>query len=207
MATRGRALSPEHYLVSCWNCLGEFDALNAVWCSDDPKNPTKLCPFCFRCFCSASERYKQEFWRQAPQRLRDDLNTLGRSKDKLGDILIRMKKITTPQLLEALLEQKNTGKRLGEILTERGLLTADDIAAALKSQGVTTLADTRGVAYASSPVWDQSGPDAIIQYILSLAARKGASDVQIEPKEDAISVKYRIDDFFFRVDPIPKPFQ
>ena len=44
-------------------------------------------------------------------------------------------------------------------------------------------------------------------YILSLAARKGASDVHIEPREDAISVKYRIDGFFFRVDPIPKAFQ
>jgi type IV pilus assembly protein PilB len=207
MASRERARSPERYLVSCWNCLGEFDALNAVWCSDDPKNPTKLCPFCFRCFCSASERYKQEFWRQAPQRLKDDLNTLGRSKDKLGDILIRMKKITTPQLLEALLEQKNTDKRLGEVLTARGLVTADDISAALKSQGVSPLSDTRGVAFSASPVWENSGPDAIIQYILSLAARKGASDVQIEPKEDAISVKYRIDDFFFRVDPIPKAFQ
>ena len=55
--------STELYLATCWNCLGEFDALGAVWCSDDPKNPTKLCPFCFRCFCQASEKYKQEFWR------------------------------------------------------------------------------------------------------------------------------------------------
>ena len=63
------------------------------------------------------------------------------------------------------------------------------------------------MAYASSPVWAQGEPDAILQYVLSLAARKGASDVRIEPKEDAISVRYRIDDFFFRVDPIPKQFQ
>ena len=60
------------------------------------------------------------------------------------------------------------------------------------------------MAYASSPVWEEGEPDAILQYVLSLAARKGASDVRIEPKEDAISVRYRIDDFFFRVDPIPK---
>ena len=49
----------EPYDVTCWNCLGEFDAMGAVWCSDDPKNPTKLCPFCFRCFCAASDTYKQ----------------------------------------------------------------------------------------------------------------------------------------------------
>jgi type IV pilus assembly protein PilB len=187
--------------------LGEFDALNAVWCSDDPKNPTKLCPFCFHCFCDASEKYKREFWRRAPARLQDELQTLSKSKDRLGDILIRMKKITTPQLLEMLVEQKKTGKKLGEILTERKLVRPEEIAAALQSQGVSPLSDTMGMAYAASPVWEQSGPDAIIQYILSLAARKGASDVNIEPTEDSISVKYRIDGFFFRVDPIPKKFQ
>jgi type II secretory ATPase GspE/PulE/Tfp pilus assembly ATPase PilB-like protein len=197
----------ETYLATCWNCLGEFDALNAVWCSDDPKNPTKLCPFCFRCFCDANEKYKQEFWRRAPGRLLEDLQTLNRSKDRLGDLLIRMKKITTPQLLDVLEEQKTTGRRLGEILIERNLVKAEDIAAALKSQGAQPLMDTLGVAYAASPVWEQSPPEAVIQYILSLAARKGASDVHIEPTEDAISVKYRIDGFFFRVDPIPKKFQ
>ena len=95
---------------TCWNCLGEFDALNAVWCSDDPKNPTKLCPFCFRCFCDASEKYKQEFWKHAPASAVDEIQTLSRSKDRLGDILIRMKKLTTPQLLEVLVEQKATGQ-------------------------------------------------------------------------------------------------
>ena len=200
-------MAAETYLTTCWNCLGEFDALNAVWCSDDPKNPTKLCPFCFRCFCDASEKYKQEFWKRAPNRLVEEIQTLSRSKDRLGDILIRMKKLTTPQLLDILVEQKATGKRLGEILVDRKLVKPEDIQAALKSQGVNPLTDTVGAEYSSSPVWEQSGPDAIIQYILSLAARKGASDVHIEPTEDAVSVKYRIDGFFFRVDPIPKRFQ
>jgi type IV pilus assembly protein PilB len=197
----------EVYLTTCWNCLGEFDALNAVWCSDDPKNPTKLCPFCFNCFCEASERYKREFWRRAPPRLQEELQTLSKSKDRLGDILIRMKKITTPQLLDVLVDQKKTGRKVGEILIERQLVKPEDIVAALKTQGVNPLTDTAGVAYSASPVWDQSGPDAIIQYILSLAARKGASDVHIEPNEESVAVKYRIDGFFFRVDPIPKRYQ
>ena len=203
----GQALAVEHYATTCWNCLGEFDALNAVWCSDDPKNPTKLCPFCFHCFCDASEKYKEEFWRSAPAKLQEELATLNKSKDRLGDVLIRMRKLTTSQLLEVLVEQKQTGKRLGEILIERGLVKQEDITMALRSQGVSPLADTMGVAYSASPVWERSSPDAIIQYILNLAARKGASDVQIEPKDDAIAVKYRIDGFFFRVDPIPKHFQ
>jgi len=197
----------ETYVTTCWSCLGEFDALNAVWCSCDPKNPTKLCPFCFRCFCDASEKYKQEFWKRAPSKLVDEIQTLSRSKDRLGDILIRMKKLTTPQLLEALVEQKKTGRKLGELLIERKLVRNEDIQAALKSQGVNPLTDTMGAEYSASPVWEHSAPDAIIQYIMSLAARKGASDVHIEPTEEAVSVKYRIDGFFFRVDPIPKRFQ
>jgi type IV pilus assembly protein PilB len=194
------------YEVLCWNCLGEFDAVSAVWCSDDPKNPTKLCPFCFHCFCSASEKYKQNFWRGAPMRLQEELNTLGRSRDRLGDVLIRMKKITTSQLLDALVAQKDTGRRLGELLVEKGLVSAHDIQAALLTQGTNPLTDPTGVAYTPGAAWEGS-PESIVQYVLSLAARKGASDVQMEPKEDGIAVKYRIDDFFFRVDPIPKTLQ
>jgi type IV pilus assembly protein PilB len=202
-----RPPSSDTYLAICWNCLGEFDALNAVWCSHDPKSPTKLCPFCFSCFCHASEQYKVEFWRRAPARLHDELQMLSRSKDRIGDILIRMGKITTAQLLAALHAQKDTGKRLGEILTEQGLVQPDEIKAALQTQGVSPLTDTQGAAYASTAVWEKSDPDETIQYILSLAARKGASDVQIEPRDDLVSVKYRIDGSFFRVDPIPKSFQ
>jgi len=195
------------YLVSCWNCLGEFDAVPAVWCSDDPKNPTKLCPYCLRCFCEASERYKQEFWRSAPKVLHDELETLSRSKDRMGDILIRMKKLKTPELLEALVEQKASGRRLGEILVSRGLVRQEDIDSALKSQGVSPLVDTQGLAYAASPVWEQSEPSAIIEYLLSLAARKGASDIHLEPQAGDVSVRYRIDGFSFRVDPIPGHFK
>jgi type IV pilus assembly protein PilB len=200
-------LAFETYLTTCWNCLSEFDALGAVWCSDDPKNPTKLCPFCFRCFCEATDTYKQEFWRKAPIRLKEELNTLHKSRDRLGDILIRQRKLTTPQLLEALIVQKSTGQRLGEILVQRGHVNAQDIDDALRTQGVNPLTDTQGVAFYSSPVWEQSGPEAIIAYILTLAARKGASDVHLEPKEDSVGVKYRIDGFTFRLDPIPKRFQ
>lgn len=200
-------MAVEIYLVGCWNCLGEFDAAGAVWCSDDPKAPTKLCPFCFRCFCAASERYKQEFWRRAPLRLQEELATLQKSKDRLGDVLIRMKRLTTPQLLDALVEQRETNKRLGEILVARALVKPEDIADALKLQGGDPLSDTQGVAFTSSPVWEKSNPDAIIEYVLGLAARKGASDVQLEPKDDCVAVKYRIDGFFFKVDPIPKHYQ
>lgn len=132
---------------------------------------------------------------------------LQKSKDRLGDLLIRMNKLTTPQLLDALVEQTKTGRRLGEILVAAGLLREEDIAAALKLQGGRPLADTKGVDFTVTPVWDKSSPDAIIQYVLGLAARKGASDVQIDPGEQDVAVKYRIDGFFFRVDPIPRAYQ
>ena len=110
----------EPYDVTCWNCLGEFDAQAAVWCSDDPKNPTKLCPFCFRCFCAASDTYKQEFWAHAPARLKEELDTLARSRDRLGDILIRMKKITTePAPRRAGGAEGDRAQKLGEVLVEQ----------------------------------------------------------------------------------------
>ena len=54
-----------------------------------------------------------------------------------------MKKITTPQLLEALVEQRDTGRKFGEILIARGFLTRTELDSALRTQGVTRLNDTR----------------------------------------------------------------
>jgi type IV pilus assembly protein PilB len=195
------------YPVTCWNCLGEFDASGAVWCSDDPKNPTKLCPFCLRCFCDASAEYKQQFWRHAPPHLVEEVQTLGRSQDRLGDILIRMKKITTPQLLEALVEQRETGAKLGAILVARRFVSGEDVDAALRSQGVTRLTDTKGGTDAGTVYWQQSSPDGVLDYLLALGARKRASDVSLEPQPEHVAVRYRIDGFSFRVDPVPKSFE
>jgi len=194
------------YVVSCWNCLGEFEATGAVWCSDDPKNPTKLCPFCLHCFCEAGAEYKQEFWKKAPPQLVEELQTLGKSQDRLGDVLIRMKKLQTPQLLDALVEQRETGRKLGEILIGRGLVTAEDVESALRSQGVNRLEDTRA-GDASSAYWQQSTPDGVLDYLLVLGARKRASDLSLAPEDDQIAVRYRIDGFSFRVDPIPRSFE
>jgi len=194
------------YVVSCWNCLGEFEATGAVWCSDDPKNPTKLCPFCLRCFCDASAEYKQEFWRNAPPQLVEEVQTLGKSQDRLGDVLIRMKKLTTPQLLDALVEQRETGHRLGEILIARCFVTREDVESALRTQGVTRLSDTGGGEANAPAYWQQSTPDGVLDYLLVLGARKRASDVSLAPEPEQIAVRYRIDGFSFRVDPIPRSF-
>ncbi len=199
-------MSEQTYLITCWNCLGEFDAVAAVWCSDDPKNPTKLCPFCLRCFCDASSEYKQQFWRRAPAPLVDELQTLSQSQDRLGDILIRMKKITTPQLLEMLIEQRETGRKLGEILVRRGLVNQADVDAGLRMQGVNTLKDTSAGTDSGRVYWEHSSPESTLDYLLALGARKRASDVTLEPQPEQVAVRYRIDGFSFRVDPIPRAY-
>ena len=198
-------MSEQAYPVTCWNCLGEFDAVAAVWCSDDPKNPTKLCPFCLRCFCEASGEYKQQFWRHAPDQLVDELQTLSQSQDRLGDILVRLKKITIAQLLEVLVEQKETGRKLGQILVRRGFVTQTDVDTGLRLQGVTPLKDTRS-GEPGRVYWEQSNPESTLDYLLALGARKRASDLTFEPQADQVAVRYRIDGFAFRVDPIPSAF-
>lgn len=198
-------MSEQAYPVTCWNCLGEFDSVAAVWCSDDPKNPTKLCPFCLRCFCEASAEYKQQFWRHAPSQLVDELQTLSQSQDRLGDILVRMKKITIPQLLEVLVEQKETGRKLGEILVRRRVVSQTDVDVGLRLQGVTPLKDTRA-GESGRVYWEQSNPESTLDYLLALGARKRASDITFEPQPEQVAVRYRIDGFAFRVEPIPKAY-
>jgi len=199
----------ETHAATCWNCLGEFDALAAAWCSHDPKLPSKICPSCQRCFCQASDKYKQEFWRRAPAPLLEELEILSRNRDRLGEILIQMGKLTTTQLLTALILQTN---RLGEptlaqVLREEGMVVEEDLEAALKTRGGPPLTDTRGAKYTTQVVCDGNDPQAIIQYLLSLAVRRGASELHLEPKMDGVAVKYRIDGVSFRLDPIPKRFE
>lgn len=53
---------------------------------------------------------------------------------RIGDLLIENRKITNFQLLEALEEQKITGKRIGEIFINKGIVTEDDIMSILEKQ-------------------------------------------------------------------------
>jgi len=112
----------EEYIVYCWNCLGEYDALSAVWCSCNPTHPTKVCPFCLQCFCSAPKDYKDKFFQNAPKELIEDFETFSNSRGPLGEALVRAKAITSDQLLTALKYQKTSGKKLGEALVELGFI-------------------------------------------------------------------------------------
>lgn len=52
----------------------------------------------------------------------------------LGEILIRRKRITYTQIHSALIQQKRTGKKLGEILLDLKLVLPDSLDSALKEQ-------------------------------------------------------------------------
>ena len=53
---------------------------------------------------------------------------IGRKKLRLGDVLINSGTIIPEQLEEALNAQKGTGKKLGQVLVEKGYVNEDDIA-------------------------------------------------------------------------------
>ncbi|HSF19564.1 MAG TPA: ATPase, T2SS/T4P/T4SS family [Vicinamibacteria bacterium] len=196
-------MSTDTYTVRCWNCLNDFEAVEAVWCSCDPKHPSKLCPFCLNCFCPADDVYKKVFWDSAPDALKSEVSMLERGLDRLGEILIRNQKLKTPQLLEALREQERTGGLLGKILLGRGWVTEQDIDDALRYQGYQPLVDTQDLEVTPAPA-TISSPVQILEHLLTLAARREASDIHLEPTQTELGVKLRIDGLFYKVKPLKK---
>lgn len=132
---------PATYPVQCFNCLSDYDAAEAIWCSCNPQRPTKVCPFCLGCFCAAGQEFKDGFWRDAPKTLRDEIATLSQSRMLIGEMLVRAGVITTTQLLEALNRQKTEGKKLGEILIESGALPPDRLDSFLMTQHAVATVD------------------------------------------------------------------
>jgi type II secretory ATPase GspE/PulE/Tfp pilus assembly ATPase PilB-like protein len=198
------AKASQAYVVRCWNCLNDFEAIEAVWCNCDPRKPSKLCPFCLQCFCPSDEDYQRNFWSLAPDSLKEEVAILERSQDRLGEILIRNQKLTTPELLRALVEQKRTGDLLGKILVQKGWVSQSDIDDALRYQGYKPLVDMDGAEVPATPVADQSGPPETLNYLLTLGAKKGASDIHIEPTGEDLAVKFRIDGYFYKLKPLPR---
>jgi type IV pilus assembly protein PilB len=56
------------------------------------------------------------------------------AKKRLGDLLVDARKIAPEQLKRMLIKQQGSGKRLGEILIEEGILSEDDILGVLEQQ-------------------------------------------------------------------------
>jgi type II secretory ATPase GspE/PulE/Tfp pilus assembly ATPase PilB-like protein len=190
----------------CWNCSTEFDPVNAEWCAHDPRLPNKVCPHCGECFCSAGEKLKQEFWRRAPAELLDEFELLARRRERFATRLVESGRLTMRGLVTALRAQSHWPQEEGldDILLQLSLASREDVQAARAETGERTLADTNGHPY-PPPVLGcgKDGPEGIFEYVLSLAAHRGAAELHLEPKADGLGVRFRIDGVSFRLDPIP----
>lgn len=57
------------YNVQCFHCGRPFDAVTAEDCDCIELTRSLICPHCHDCFCDAPQRYKTEFWANAPRDL------------------------------------------------------------------------------------------------------------------------------------------
>ena len=114
------------YLIKCWNCGAEYDALEVPFCNHS--KPTKICPYCFHCFCDAPEEYKNNFYENCPKDLLEEKLILeNRISLRLGETLIKAGKITKKQLWYALKKQNILNKKIGEIFIMMDLLTPEEL--------------------------------------------------------------------------------
>lgn len=62
------------YLVACYSCSEQFDAMKADWCFCINSHRSLVCPNCLKCFCVAPLSYKAHFWSLAPSKLWEKKN-------------------------------------------------------------------------------------------------------------------------------------
>src|SRR5438046_490246 len=110
--------------------------------------------------------------------------TAAATSDKLGEILLREGLITHDQLKKALLEQKNTGMRLGYTLVKLGFVEETEISKMLARQYRMPAVDLSRF---------EVDPKIIKRLPPDDAVKRGASDVHIEPFEHELRVRYRVD--------------
>jgi len=123
----------EVYIIRCWHCMTEFDAATASDCGHS--TPTKICPFCLKCFCNASEDYKKKYVKNCPKELLAKTNgAMDYLYMKIGEILVKAGKISIEQLGTALDKQRIVNKKLGEVLIMMSLITPDELQLYLLNQ-------------------------------------------------------------------------
>jgi len=132
------------YIVKCWHCMTEFDAVSAADCSHS--TPTKICPFCLKCFCNASEDYKKKYVKNCPKEMLAE-NKAARDSIylKIGEILVKAGKISIEQLDTALDKQRLVNKKLGEVLIMMSLITPDELQLYLLNQNSIEKIDLKNI--------------------------------------------------------------
>ncbi len=143
---------PREYPTQCWSCLGEFDAGTAIWCACSAKSATKLCPFCFHCFCQADAEYRDAFWKNAPGELKEESDLLKGAAGSSGEALIRSNLLSTDQLVAALRWLQNRGGALEDALVDLGFVSRENLELVVKRQAPapgTTIDLSKGLVDAS----------------------------------------------------------
>lgn len=153
----------KEYINQCWNCAQEFDALSAQWCGCSAVTPSKVCPFCYTCMCQAPKQYRDKFWKDAPDELLDEKDSFNQPRDKLGDLLVKQKLLTTDQLLRALKKQQNSGEKLGAVLVDLGYVDEHDINRALGEQFDMMSVDLNNIEIQEELI-SEVGVDLMLKY-------------------------------------------
>src|SRR5439155_1083469 len=117
--------------------------------------------------------------------------TAAATSDKLGEILLREGLITQDQLKKALLEQKNTGMRLGYTLVKLGFVEETEISKMLARQYRMPAVDLSRFEV-DPKIIKLLPPDVAIKHTV-LPLKRGESDIHIEPFEHEMRVRYRVD--------------
>lgn len=122
----------QDYIIKCWHCQAEFDAAAAADCGHSA--PTKICPFCLKCFCDAADDYKKNYLKNCPPELLPGAGGSDPHGSRIGEILVKAGKISAGQLQQALEKQRILNRKLGEVLIMMSLVTPDELQLYLLNQ-------------------------------------------------------------------------
>jgi len=134
------------FSIRCWFCLSEYDPVASSWCRH--AEPTKICPYCYRCFCDASAEYKDNFWKICPEEmLKEKLFFEVSAHVPLGEMLVKAGRISEENLQTALQKQRIFKKKIGEILIMMALISADELELYLLSQKSIETVDLKSTPF------------------------------------------------------------
>ena len=103
--------------------------------------------------------------------------TLPRPSMMLGELLVSRDRVSQGQLAEALLQQSDSGKRIGALLVEIGALSEKDLAEALAHQFGLEVADLR-----------RNRPDADTVKLLPESAARSLGAIPLRMENDVLVI-------------------
>jgi len=96
-------------------------------------HPSKVCPFCLSCLCETLGECEM-FWAEAPASLLEEAERLRSCRMRLGDLMQEAGVLTAEQVSRALEQQRSAGGRFGEALVTLNILTRETIERFLRMQ-------------------------------------------------------------------------